>query len=952
MTPEQWERITELYHQAAELSGKDRRDFLDRECGPDKRLLSEVESLLEAEANAGDFIKTPAVGDLESWSGQFVGHYQIISLLGSGGMGDVYLARDAKLNRLVALKTLPPILAGHRDHLRRFETEAQAAASLNHPNVATIYSVEEDGNRKFITMEFVEGKTLDEYIRPSGTDLRTFLDWFVPITDALAHAHSKGVVHRDIKPGNVMITTDRRPKILDFGLARIAPINDIERSSITRTDQVIGTPAYMSPEQAQGNEVDHRSDIFSLGVLMYESITGKRPFGGDNEAGPLHAMFAGNPEPIERHKSDVPTVVSRTIHKCLEKSPEKRFDSVSEIHSILKDTRTATDAGLSMDSFARRIYSEAAAPSLKWLAAGAVAVVMVAAAGWYFLSSGTSSPPFRVDSVSIRKLSQSNDVAMSVIAPDGRSVAYVSYDVEGGRSLWLRRVADTNAIRIVPSQQVHYWDIGFSNDSEYVYFITAPRFGTHGTLFRVSALGGQPRKVAERVNHFGSFSPDGKRVLFVRYGDPSPETTVNVTDSKLISADSENGSDEQVLKVQIGETIIRKARYSSDGRSIYYIKREFDEGERWSIIRLDPATGAEERAFQNGQRIDTLATLEGQSGLLLNAVDSASNRRQLFYVSLPGGEMTRITNDLNSYIGVSVDREGRNIVSVQRSEESRIWIGEASDVKSMTPLAREPLAYQSVDWTPDGRIVFDVFENDRLSIWIADADGKNSLQLTPENSDNYGPRVSGDGRFIVFTSRRGGYNQIWRMEIDGSDQALLAKVEGITQTPQFAADGKTVVFRWYHEGAPPMGQVQVEGGGVTGLDYLPKAFNYRWAMSHDGKMVAYTEGGDMNVPMRVIMRSVDSEKPTAILNIRPTWIFKWMPDDKGIFYQESQLGEGLSSKVFQIAPNMNEPKLLMSTEPDEIVDLTFSRDGSRFAAVRSRVSTNAVMLTSDSRDRP
>ncbi|HMQ02396.1 MAG TPA: protein kinase [Pyrinomonadaceae bacterium] len=952
MTPEQWERITELCHQAAELSGNDRRDFLDRECGGDELLRSEVESLLEAAANAGDFIKTPAVGDIESWSGRYVGHYQILSLIGSGGMGDVYLAKDSRLNRSVALKTLPPILADHPHHLRRFENEAQAAAALNHPNVATIYSVEEAGKHKFITMEFVEGETLDEFIRPDGVDEKTFLDWFVPIAEALAHAHSKGVVHRDIKPGNVMITTEKRPKILDFGLARIAPLHETEHSSITKTDQIIGTPAYMSPEQAKGREVDERSDIFSLGVLMYESLTGKRPFRGTNQAAAIHSLLYEEPEPIERHKPGVSSLISRTVTKCLEKNPYKRFKSMSEVHVILKDARTATDAGVSLDSFARRFYSEAVSPSPRWLLAAAVAVLLGAFGGWYFFSRAAASPPFSVDRISIRKLSQSNDVALSVIAPDGRSVAYVGYEMDGGRSLWLRRVADTNAIRIVPAQQVHYWDIGFSNDGEYVYFITAPRFGTHGTLYRVSALGGQLRKVVEKVNHLGNFSPDGKRVLFVRYGEPSAETTVNVTDSKLISADAENGSDEQVLKVQIGETIIRKARYSSDGSSIFYIKREFESGERWSIMKLDPTTNAEEQAFRSGQRIEAFATLEGRSGLLVNAVDAASNRRQLFYVSLPGGEMTRITNDLNSYIGVSVDREGRNIVAVQRSEESRIWIGEASDLKSMTPLTREPLAYQVVDWTPDGRIVFDVFENDRLSIWIADADGKNSLQLTPENSDNYGPRVSGDGRFIVFTSRRGGYNQIWRMEIDGSDQVLLANVEGIAQTPQFAADGKTVVFRWYHEGSPPMGQVQVEGGGVTGLDYLPKAFNYRWAMSHDGKKIAYTEGGDLNVPVRVIVRSVDSEKPTAILDIRPTWIFKWMPDDNGIFYQESQLGEGLSSKVFRISPDMNEPKLLVSSEPDEIVDLTFSRDGSRFAAVRSRVSTNAVMLTSGSGDRP
>lgn len=263
----------------------------------------------------------------------------------------------------------------------------------------------------------------------------------------------------------------------------------------------------------------------------------------------------------------------------------------------------------------------------------------------------------------------------------------------------------------------------------------------------------------------------------------------------------------------------------------------------------------------------------------------------------------------------------------------------------MTALTREPLAHQTVDWTPDGRIVFDATENDRLSIWIADADGKNAMQLTPQDTDNSGGRVSGDGRYIVFTSRRTGRNQVWRMDIDGSDQVLLANAPGITQSPQFAADGKTVVFRWYNEGSPPMGQVPIEGGPVTGLAYLPEAFTYHWAMSPDGKFVAYTAGGGENDPMKVIVRPVDSETPAAVLNIRPAWFFKWTPDSRSLVYQESQQGEGLATKVFQVEPGKGEPKLLLTTEPDNIVDLTFSRDAKHFAVVRLKVLTDAVMLT-------
>jgi Tol biopolymer transport system component len=702
----------------------------------------------------------------------------------------------------------------------------------------------------------------------------------------------------------------------------------------------------MSTEQAQGKEVDHRTDIFSLGVLMYEALTGKRPFTGENNAELISNLLKTEPRKVSDVRSGVPVEVSRLIGRCMGKRPADRPQSMQEVRSILEDARKSFRTGTSTTgSFARRLYRESSSVGL-WLRIIPVGLVIaLAAVAWFYFSRSSPSSPFSIDTMSMRKLSQSNNVALSVVSPDGGSVAYVTYEDDGGRALWLRRVNDATAIKIVPPQQVHYWDIGFSDDNEYVYFITAPRFGVHGTLFRVPALGGKPRKISEKTNHLGNQSSDGRRILFVRYGDPAPDTSVNVIDSKLISANSEDGTDERVLKLLKGESIIRKARYSSDGRTVFYIKRELKEIEYWSIVMLNVETGAEREIIRGRDLIEFLAVLQDGSGLLINAVDGASNRRQLFHVTVSGGLVTRITNDLNNYIGVSVDREGRNIVTVQRTDESRVWVGEAGNFTAMTPITREPLAMQSVDWTPDGRLVFDVLRNNQLSIWIANADGKDALQLSPQDSDNYNPRVSGDGRYVVFTSKRAGYNQVWRMDIDGSNAKLLADAPGITQSPQFAADGETIVFRWYNEGAAPMGQVSVDGGPVTGLDYLPKAFTYLWAMSPDQKFVAYSTGGDASEPMRVLVRDVNSLVPKADLDIRPISIFKWMHDGRRIFYKESQKGEDLESKIFEIDPEKGEPKLLLTTGRDSISDLTFSRDGKRFAVVRSNTLTDSVMLT-------
>lgn len=958
MTPEQWEKVTELFESASGLPLDKRAAFLDEHCRDDAELRREIESLLAAETEVGDFIETPIVGDIfstdqphpESFAaGEMLLHYRIESAIGSGGMGEVYCATDTKLNRQVALKIMPSHFVRDRAFLRRFRNEAMAAATLNHPNVATIYSVEEFEGRPFITMEYVAGMTLREAIAGGGLSLDRFLEWFIPVAGAIGHAHDNGITHRDIKPGNIMISTSGVPKILDFGLAQFDAPQLADASTlhdITAPGQVIGTPSYMSPEQAEGREVDHRTDIFSLGIVMYEALCGERPFVGANYGDVVRQILTRDPKPISASRQEVPHALALMIDKCLAKSPSARFASMREVRSILEAVRSRSLGPPSVDSFVRRFYSETRTPSRRWLAVVAPLVLFLSFGGWYYFSSGQQAAPFSMERIAMRRLSQSNNVALATISPDGRSVAYVTYEDDDGRSLWIRQVNDANALRIVPSQQVHFWDIAFSSDSENIYFITAPRFGIHGTLFRVSSLGrGQPRKVADRVNHLGNLSPDGKRVLFVRYGDPAPATSVNVTDSKLISANADDGSDEKVLKVLTGESIVRKARFSANGRAVFYVKRELSDAEYWSIIRLDLETNAERQLVRGKERIDAIAPLDGDQGLLVNAVDAGSNRRQLFHVAGGGGQLTRITNDLNNYAGVSVDRAGDNIVAVQRTDESRIWVGDAAEPEKMTPFGREALAHQVVDWTPDGRIVFDAVENDRLSIWIADADGKNAVQLTPQDSDNSGPRVSGDGRYIVFTSKRSGNNQVWRMNIDGSAPVLLANAPGITQAPLFAADGQTVVFRWYNEGSPPMGQVAVTGGAVTGLDYLPPAFTYFWAMSPDGKYIAYTSGGDRDERMKVIVQPVDADAPQHVLDIRPAWFLKWMPDGRGLYYQESQQGENLAAKVFQIDPARHEPKLLLTTEPDNILDLTFSRDGSRLAAVRLKVMTDAVMLT-------
>ncbi len=331
MTPERWEHITNIYTAALELQSEERIAFLDEICLGDDTLRLEIESLLKANSEAGDFIAKPAIRNISAQSatnverclvGQILGHYRVISRIGSGGMGDVYLAEDSKLGRKVALKTLPNECR-NEVVLQRFKNEARAAATLNHPNIATLYSVEEAEDYLFLTMEYIEGNPLSEIIPIGGLDVKVLLKYFIAIAEALAHSHEKGIIHRDIKPGNIVITGEGVPKILDFGLARIDRnmVSDkVSTLKMTQPGQVMGTPSYMSPEQAEGKDIDLRTDIFSLGVVIFEAITGERPFTGDSYPTIVSNLLKTEPPSVSELKPETPYLLARLTSRCLSKS--------------------------------------------------------------------------------------------------------------------------------------------------------------------------------------------------------------------------------------------------------------------------------------------------------------------------------------------------------------------------------------------------------------------------------------------------------------------------------------------------------------------------------------------------------------------------------------------------------------------------------------------------------
>ncbi len=947
MSPERWEQITEIYHSALELELGERLAFLDAACADDDSLRREVESLLKADSEAGDFIAHPAFHDAASLLtvktdvplavGQNLGHYKIISRLGAGGMGEVYLAKDSKLNREVAIKILPASFAENPNYLRRFQTEAEAAATLNHPNVAVIYSVENTDGRSFITMEYVAGKTLDAAIPPRGFDVKNFLDLFIPLADALAQAHEKGVIHRDIKPGNIIITPEGTPKILDFGLAQIdrPKANEDESTlKITQTGQIFGTPSYMSPEQAEGKQIDHRSDIFSFGVVMYEAITGTRPFKGDSYASIISNLLKTDPISVSQLKSETPYLLARLISRCLSKSRGVRFQSMREVRAILEETRAAIEAGVSMDSASNPFLLKQKTVSRRWLIAPAVLVIALSVSAYFYFQTAPSKPPLNFANMTLRKLSQSGMTSYAHITPDGKSIVYIMLDKDEGRSLWIRRIEDRNALQLISKGLRQFWGgLGISPDGNHIFYILADENARFGTLYRISSLGGSPRKLIENVNDVGSVSPDGQRIVFARYTEKM----------QILSANAADGGDERVIHTGAPDELFRDPQFSADGKSVFFSKRKSVSGKTsWSLVEVPVEGGAEGTILEtSGKRIGELAVLKNGKGILINRTDDVSNLQQIYYVSLPDGKEQRITNDLNSYHGVNVSSDGNTIAATQNLTVRDIWTGK--DAESLRRVTTESNVYSRAAFTPDGRIVYDALDNNRPNIWIINQDGTNAQQLTPNDSFNAEPQVSADGRFIVFSSDRTGENKIWRMNTDGSNPTLLTNVSGPAYAPVISPDSSTVWFQWNRNNKLVLGKIPLGGGEA--VEQQPNFGDNLWAVSPDGKQLAQVFFDGQSNQFKTRVRPLNAEEPSKIYNIPASFILNWTADGKNLLYRSIDTTPEMFSILWMQSVEGGEPKQFLSVKPDRITNIAQSADGKQILIIRSKSLSDAVMLS-------
>ena len=895
--------------------------------------------------------------------GQTISHYRITGRLGSGGMGVVYEAQDLTLGRRVALKFLPPELARDASSLDRFLLEARAASALNHPNICTIYAVENDGDQSFISMELIEGQGLDTKLHGGPLPLDVLLDVSIQLADALDAAHVKGIIHRDIKHANIFITQRRQVKVLDFGLAKLTRAagmvieaidvtqDGVRTASLTSPGSTVGTVAFMSPEQARGEELDVRTDLFSLGTVIYQMATGRLAFPGNTSAVIFNAILERDPVPALQLNPQLPPRLLELIDKLLEKDRDLRYQSAADLRGDLKRLKRDTESGrkpaqpVSAPSVPVAEPVLSARPASSGSAVAAVArqnkvgagvatllvLALMAAAGYgvYALLKGNRSAPF--ENISITKVTETGKAALVAISPDGKYILNVVRDA-GQESLWLRNLPTNSDTQVIPPAEVSYEHLRFSPDGNYLYFNRSePGSEELKYLYRAPVLGGTPQKLVTDIDSNVTFSPDGRQIAYFRFNNPEPGKERLL----LLPVD---GGEERILDNRPVSGGLQDPAWSPDGKAI--VCMVLQPADAFSgLTALDVASGKQKLFFTSASDIvQRPVWMPDASGLL---AQSSLGHRQIVFVSYPEGKFHNVTRDTNSYSEPSLAADGRTLVSVLSQAHYNLFItpsplnsGQAHQVTSGAPIA-------SFSWTGDGQLVTASDSDSGLALLNPESGRKTPLFVQMgTRADN--PSACADGRYVLFSAVFSKGNKalnIWRTDASGGNLKQLSDGK-VDQNPVCSPDGRWVVYQDVVRGGRMM-KVPIDGGKPEPIsDDLTAAFD----ISSDSKTIAHASFAHLDDHMeKLTLLSVDSNQvlKTVAFERPRSGPIRFSHDGKAVVYP---FRHGGVDDLWWQPIDASSGTQITDFKSEHIIDFHWSFDGSKLGVIRGHTDSDVVLI--------
>jgi serine/threonine protein kinase/Tol biopolymer transport system component len=936
----------------------------------------------------------------ELTAGTLRGHYKIVRRLGQGGMGVVYEAEDQKLGRSVAIKLLPEATSQDPAALERFWREARTASSLNHPGICTIYELNESGDQPFIVMELLEGRSLDKLYYHRSMSYPKLLDFGVQVADALDAAHRKGILHRDIKPGNLFLSPSGHVKILDFGLAKIeegfaasgnngnATLAE-SQDLLTSPGSAVGTIAYMSPEQARGESLDARSDVFSLGAVLYELATGQHPFTGSTTAVTFDRILNYAPAAPISLNSELPMEFEETLNKTLEKDRELRLQSAAELRAELKRLqrkssggstgRAATTApgttgpssapssgtgsspsgagsgsvltppappsggvsGVSDSPSSRAVNVAAVAPApakkSKTLAIGLGALVLLAAAGFAAWRLWPRSVPFT--SISLSQITNTGTLENVALSGDGKFLAEVKNDA-GQRTVWIRNIATNTDTQILTAVAADYVGLSFSPDANYLYFTRGTPDNTAvRSLFMMPVFGGTPRQIVRDIDSAASLSPDGSHFTYLRWtpGQKDRYSEIHVADK--------DGANDHVVYTTPNQS--EGPAWSPVPSQIAWIEQTGPGASVITVFDLDSKTKSSiaqsrDNLFDPTGSGSDLAWLPDGKHLLVLYYKAHSDRGQIAVVGLSAGDFHPVTNDVNAYTELAVSADGKTLATVLTDQDSSLAYskGDGGAMISSTPLRIAP---HSLAWTDEDHLVL-ITRGTGISK-VQRANGSLQPLDTGDTAPGFYVAACPNG-MVLFTGipKGGAETRLFRMNGDGSGMTQLTTT-GIARLPFCSPDSQKAYFSMREGGAgtAPNSFWSVPLTGGTPHQEL-KGLSSRngFIMSRDARLVATGTIENLNgISVQILDINTLQVIHRMEMGVSALGMISFSPDGKALVRKIISNGShALESKPLDGSP----AHLLTAPTAEDMTAFQWSPSGNLLGVLQLRKSSDVVLI--------